>query len=105
MVQLSHPYVTTEKKHSMTIRTFVSKPISVPLNMLSRFVIAFLQRSKHFFFFLNFMASVTVHSDFGPKKIKFVTASTFSPSICHEVMVLDGHDLCFFNIEFEASFR
>ena len=51
------------------------------------------------------MASVTVHSDFGPKKIKFVTASTFSPSICHEVMVLDGHDLCFFNIEFEASFR
>ena len=32
------------------------------------------------------MAVVTVNSDFGPKKIKSVTASTFSPSICHEMM-------------------
>ena len=34
----------------------------------------------------NFMAAVTVHSDFGPKKIKSVTVSTFSPSVCHEVI-------------------
>ena len=36
------------------------------------------------------MAVVTVNSDFGPKKIKSVTASTFSPSICHEVMGQDA---------------
>ena len=38
----------------------------------------------------NFMAAVTVHSDFGPKKIKSVTVSIVSPSTCHEVMGLDA---------------
>ena len=33
----------------------------------------------------NFMAAVTVHSHLEPKKINSVTASTFSPSVCHEV--------------------
>ena len=66
---------------------------------------SFPSKEQAFFFFFNFMASVTVLSDFGPKKTKSVTASTFPPSIWHEVTVLDGHDLCFFNIEFEASFR
>ena len=37
----------------------------------------------------NFMARVSVHSDFGPKKIKSATASTFPASTCHEVMGLD----------------
>ena len=36
------------------------------------------------------MAAVTVHSDFGAKKIKSVTVSIVSPSICHEVMGLDA---------------
>ena len=37
----------------------------------------------------NFMAAVTIHSDFwSPPKIKSVTVSTFSPSICHGVMGL-----------------
>ena len=36
----------------------------------------------------NFMASVTVHSDFGTQENKTVTVSTFSPSMCHEVMRL-----------------
>ena len=36
------------------------------------------------------MAAVTIHSDFGAKKIKYVIASTFSPCIYHEVMGLDG---------------
>ena len=44
----------------------------------------------------NFMAAVTaVCSDFEPKKIKSVTAPTFSPSICHEVMRLDAMVLVF----------
>ena len=46
MVQLSHPYMTTGKTIALTIWTFVGKVISLLFNMLSRFVIAFLPRSK-----------------------------------------------------------
>ena len=56
-------------------------------NMLSRLVIAFLPRSQVPF---NFMAAVTICSDFGAPKIKSVTVSTVSPSICHEMMGLDA---------------
>ena len=47
MVQLSHPYMTTGKAIALTRWTFVSKVMSLPFNMLSRFVIAFLPMSKH----------------------------------------------------------
>ena len=46
-VQLSHPYMTTGKTIALTRRTFVGKVMSLLLNMLSRLVITFLQRSKH----------------------------------------------------------
>ena len=46
MVQLSHPYMTTGKTTALTRRTFVGKVVSLLFNMLSRFVIAFLPRSK-----------------------------------------------------------
>ena len=46
MVQLSHLYIPTGKNHSLTIQTFVSKVMSLLFNMLPRFVIAFLPRSK-----------------------------------------------------------
>ena len=46
MVQLSHPYMTTGKAIALAIRTFVGKVMSLLFNMLSRFVIAFLPRSK-----------------------------------------------------------
>ena len=46
IVQLSHPYMTTEKTTTLTRWTFVSKVISLLFNMLSRLVIAFLPRSK-----------------------------------------------------------
>ena len=46
-VQLSHPYMTTRKTIALTRRTFVSKGMSLLLNMLSRLVITFLPRSKH----------------------------------------------------------
>ena len=46
MVQLSHPYLTTGKIIALTIQSIVGKVISLLLNMLSRFVIAFLPRSK-----------------------------------------------------------
>ena len=47
MVQLLHPYMTTEKTVALTIQTFVGKVIALLFNILSTFVIAFLQRSKH----------------------------------------------------------
>ena len=47
MVQLWHPYMTTGKTIALTIWTFVRKVMSLLFNMLSRFVIAFLPRSKH----------------------------------------------------------
>ena len=82
MVQMSHPYMTTRKTIVLTRWNFFSKVISLLFNAMSRFVIAFLLRSKC----LNSIAAVTIHSDFGAQKIKSVTASTFSPSVCHEVM-------------------
>ena len=48
MVQLSHPYMTTEKTVALTKQTFVSKVMSLLFNMLSRLVTAFLPRSMHF---------------------------------------------------------
>ena len=46
VVQISHPYMTTGKTVALTIWTFVGKVMSLLFNMLSRFVIAFLPRSK-----------------------------------------------------------
>ena len=66
MAQLSHPYMTTGKTIASMIQAFVDKVISLLFNKLSRLVIAFLLRSKHFFF--NFMIPLTDHSDFGAQK-------------------------------------
>ena len=92
MVQLSHPYMTTGKTIALTIWTFASKLMSLFFNMLSRFVIAFLPRSKY----LNFVSAVTVFSDFEAKENKI--------SYCFHVFPIylpwcDGarcHDLNFF---------
>ena len=67
MVQLSHPYMTTGKTIALTQWIFVSKVMSLLFNMLSRFVIAFVARSKHL---LYFMAIVTVYSDLGAQENK-----------------------------------
>ena len=60
MIQLSHLYMTTEKNIALTIRAFVSNVMSLLCNMMSRFVIAFLQRDKsflkkicHYFYFVS----------------------------------------------------
>ena len=47
MVQVSHPYMTTGKTIAFTLQTFIGKVMALIFNMLSRLVIAFLQRSKH----------------------------------------------------------
>ena len=79
MVQLSHLYMTTGKTIALTLQTSVSKVMSVLFNTLSSFLIAFLPRSKRFLIsWLQSLSTVILE----PKKIKPVTVSTFSPSIC-----------------------
>ena len=83
IVQLSHPYITTGKTIALTRPTFVGKVMSLLFNMLSRLVITFLPRSKCLLIsWLQSPSAVILE----PPKIKSVTVSTVSPSICHEVM-------------------
>ena len=87
IVQLSHPYVTTGKIIALTRQTFFGKMKSLLLNTLSRFIIAFLPRSKRLLIsWLQSPSAVILE----PKKIKSVSVSIVSPSICHEVMELDA---------------
>ena len=71
-----HPYMTTSKTIALTRRTFVSKVMSLLFNTLSRFVIAFLPRSKLSF---NYMKAVTVCSDFGAQENKICHCFYFFP--------------------------
>ena len=92
IVQLSHPYMTTGKTIALTRWTFVTKVMSLLFNMLSRLVIAFLPRSKsHLISWLLSQSAVILE----PKKIKSLTVSIASPSICHEVMGPDPMILVF----------
>ena len=85
VVQLSHPYMATGKTIALTKWTFIGKVISLLFNMLSRLVTAFLPRTKHLLIsWLQSPFAVILE----PKKIKSVTVSIVSPSICHEVMAL-----------------
>ena len=80
------------KNHSFTIQAFVSKVMSLLFNRLSRFVIAFLPRSKHLLIlWLQSLSTVILESE----KRKFITVSTFSSSICHEVLRPDAMILVF----------
>ena len=81
-VQLLKPYVTTGKTIALTIRTFVSRVMSLLSNTLSRFVIAFLTRSKCLL--ISWLQSLFAEI-LELKKRKSVTISTFSTSIWHEV--------------------
>ena len=91
-VQLSHPYMTTGKTIALTRWTFVGKVMSPLFNMLSRLVIAFLPRSKRLF--ISWLQSPSAMILELPK-IKSVTVSIVSPSICHERMGPDGMILVF----------
>ena len=81
-----------DKTIALIIWTFVGKVMSLLFNMLTRFVIAFLPRSKHLLIsWLQSLFTVILE----PKKIKYVTVSILSSSICHEVMGLDAMILFF----------
>ena len=79
-VQLSQPYTTTGKTIALTIQTSVGKVMFLFFNTLSRFVIVFLPRSICLLIsWLQSPSAVILES----MKGKSVSASTFSPSICH----------------------
>ena len=80
------------KTIALTIWTFVRKELSLLFNMLSRLVRAFLPRRKrHLISWLRSPSAVILE----PKKIRPVTVSIVSPSICHEVMELNAMILVF----------
>ena len=87
IVQLSHLYMTTEETTALTIWTFISEVMSLLFNTISRFVIATLPRSKHLLIsWLRSLSAVSLE----PNKMKSDTVSTYSPSICHEVIEPDA---------------
>ena len=97
IVQLSHPYMTTGKIKALTRWIFVGKAMSLLFNMLSRLVVTYLPRSKHLLISWLQSPSLVI---FEPPKIKSLTVSIVSPSICHEMMRPAAMILFFFNVEF-----
>ena len=97
IVQLSHPYMTTGKTIALTKWNFVGKVVSLLFNMLSRLVITFLPRNKRLL--ISWLQSPWL----GPPKIKSLTVSIVSPSICHEVMGLDAMILDFWMLSFKPT--
>ena len=96
MVQLSHPYMTAGKTIALAIQTFVGKLMSLLFNTLSRFVTAFLLRSKCLLIsVLQSLSTVILE----PKKI-ICHCFHFYPSIRPEVMGPDSMILVFMNVEF-----
>ena len=89
--------MTTGKTIALTLWIFVGKVMSLLFKMLYKLVIAFLPRSKYLLILWLQSPSVVILE---PKKIKSVTVSIVSPSICHEVMGLGAVILVFFNVEF-----
>ena len=98
IVQLSHPYLTTGKNIALTRWTFVGKIMSLLYKMLSRLVIAFIPRSKC----LNFMAAVTICSDFGAPKIKVCQCFYCFPFYLQWSDRTECHDLSF--LSFKPTF-
>ena len=95
MVQLSYPYMTAGKTIALTRWIFLENNFLL-FNMLSGFVIAFLPRSKSF----NFMAAVTICSDFGAQENKVCHCFHYFPIYLPWSDETRCHDLRFLNVEF-----
>ena len=98
-VHLSHLYMTTGKTIALTGWTFVGKVMSLLLNMLSRLIIAFLPRSKRLLIsWLQSPSTVILE----PPKIKSLTVSIISLSICHEMTGPDAMIFVFWMLLFHS---
>ena len=101
IVQFSYPYMTTGKAIALTRQIFAGNVMSLLFNMLSRLVIAFLPRGECFLIsWLQSPFAVILE----PPKIKSVTVSPVTPSICHEVMGLVALILVFWVLSFKPTF-
>ena len=101
VVQLSNLYTTTGKNIALTRQTFVGKVKSLLFNILSRFVIAFLPRSKNLLIsWLQSLSALILE----PKKRKSVSSSTFPLSICHDKIRTDAMILVFWMLSFKPTF-
>ena len=102
-VPLSHPFITTGKTIALTRWTFVDKVMLCHMlfNMLSRFVITFLPRSKRLLILWLQSPSAVILE---PPKIKSATVSIVSPSICHEMIGPDAMILVFWMLSFKPTF-
>ena len=100
IVQLSHPYITG-KTIALTRWTFVGKVMFLLFNKLSSLVIPFLLRSKCLW--ISWLQSPSA-AILEPPKIKSVTVSIVSPSICYEVMGLDAIILVSWMLSFKPAF-
>ena len=94
-------HMTTRKTIVLISQTFVGKVMSLLFNMLSRFVIALLPRSKHLLISWPQLPSAVILK---PKKIKSLIVSTVFLSICHEVMGPDCMILVFWKLSFKPTF-
>ena len=101
IVQLSHPHMTTGKTIALTRRTFVGNVMSLLFNMLSRLTITFLSKIKRLLISCLQSQSAVILE---PRKVKSVTVSIVSPSICHEVMGPDAMTLVFWMLSFKPTF-
>ena len=100
MVQLSQPYLTTGKTIALIMQTFAGRVMPLLFNTLTRFTIAFLWRSKRLLIlWLQSPSAVILEL----QKRKSVTISTFSPSICHEVMGPDDMIFVFLIFSFKLA--
>ena len=93
--------MTTGETIRLARWTFVGKVMSVLFNMLSRFVIAFLPRNKRLL--ISWLQSPSAMI-LEPKKIKSLTVSIVSPSICHEMLGPDTRIFVFWMLGFKPSF-
>jgi len=98
---LLFPYMTTGKTIALTKQTFIDNVMSLFFNIQSRVIIAFLPRSKCLLISWLQSSSVMILK---PKKIKSVTVSLVSPSICHEVMGPDAMIFVFWMLSFKPTF-
>ena len=96
IVQLSHPYMSPGKTVALTRQTFVGNVMPLLLNMLYRLVITFLPRNKR----LNFMAAITICSDFWAPKNKVCHCFHCFPIYLPWSNGTGYHDLSFLNVEF-----
>ena len=93
--------MTTGKTKTLTRQTFVGKVMSLLFNMLSRLIKTYLPRRKHLLIsWLQSPSAVILEH----KKIKSLTVSIVSPSICHEVMGLVAMIFVFWMLSFKPTF-